>query len=377
MAFNKPDITQLSALGSTVGDVYFPQTELLLPLNGSNGATSTSDLSNRNNTSSFSGNAQISTAQSKFGGSSLAFDGSGDKITIGDSYWNDAISTVDFTIEYWLRLNVQNATHRLITNYTGSTNGWGMYYSTNNYIDFFWYHSSSWYYLNNVTGGTKSVIPNDTWTHVAVTRHGDTWRLFLNGTAENTRTSLAHTIVSSSQNELTFGVRPDTGAQGANAYVNDLRITVGEARYTSNFTAPTTAHLTSAGDVNKQIIINSAADGVAIGTGGINQARIAKAWVNFDADPSVSIRQSYNVSSITDTATGRFTINFSTAMLDADYCFSGSGGNQTGTTSGGRMVGPDGTKTTSALPVRYVTWGSTGTRNVYDNDYHCLIVFGN
>jgi len=228
----------------------------------------------------------------------------------------------------------------------------------------------------NIGGSSRYTTPSiNTWYHVAFVRNGNDWGLYLNGTAESTRT-VSGSIISSSLGSLEVG-RQHQGNYFVDGYMDDLRITKGLARYTSNFTPPTSTHLTQAGDVNKQIIVNSAADGVAIGTGGINQARIAKAWVNFDADPSVSIRQSYNVSSITDTATGRFTINFSTAMLDADYCFSGSGGNQTGTTSGGRMVGPDGTKTTSALPVRYVTWGSTGTRNVYDNDYHCLIVFGN
>lgn len=320
----QPKLNRIKATGTTVGDVHFPNVKLLMPFNGSNGATSTSDLSNKNNTSSFSGNAQISTAQSKFGGSSLAFDGTGDKITIGDSYWNDAISTGDFTIEYWLRINVQSTSQRTITNYTGSTNGWGMYYSSSNYLDFFWRHSSSWYYLNNEGGGTKSAIPNDTWTHVAVTRSDDTWRLFLNGTAENTRTSLAHTIVTSSQNELTLGCRPDTGTQYLNGYIDDLRITVGEARYTSNFTAPTTAHLTSAGDVNKHIVVNSDADGVAIGTGGISQARIAKAWINFNGTGTIAIRSSYNISSITDNGTGDYTVTFSTAMSDANYSVSTS-----------------------------------------------------
>jgi len=375
MSFNAPDIRQFKLTGSTVGDVHFPKVKLLMPFNGSNGATSTSDLSNKNNSSSFSGNAQISTAQSKFGGSSLAFDGTGDKITIGDSYWNDAISTGDFTIEYWLRLNVQDATHRLITNYSGSTNGWGMYYSSSNYIDFFWRHSSSWYYLNNEGGGTKSVVPNNTWTHVAVTRSGDTWRLFLNGTAENTRTSLAHTIVSSSQNQLTFGVRPDNDTQGANAYVNDLRITVGVARYTSNFTAPTTAHLTSAGDANKQIIVNSSADGVDVGTGGINQARIAKAWANIDGSQAAAsmIQGSYNISSITDHGTGEYSFNFSTAMADADYSICGGVGHEGGAGSIASPVIQSATASLVKIKCLYFT------NNSYTYDYNtvCIQVFGN
>jgi len=372
MSFNAPDIRQFKLTGSTVGDVHFPNVKLLMPFNGSNGATSASDLSNKNNTSSFSADAQISTAQSKFGGSSLAFDGTGDKITIGDSYWNDAISTGDFTIEYWLRINVQSTSQRTITNYSGSTNGWGMYYSSSNYLDFFWRHSSSWYYLNNEGGGTKSAIPNDTWTHVAVTRSDNTWRLFLNGTAENTRTGLAHTIVTSSQNQLTLGCRPDTSTQFLNGYIDDLRITVGEARYTSNFTAPTTAHLTSAGDANKQIIVNSSADGVDVGTGGINQARISKAWVNFNGTGTVAIRDSYNVSSITDNGTGDYSVVFSTAMSNANYC--------TNMNSGDKAIVwgipiYDGVSNYTTSLCRFVTQDPSDTPQ--DNPIVCASFFGN
>ena len=47
---------------------------------------------------------------------------------------------------------------------------------------------------------------------------------------------------------------------------------------------------------------------------------LAKAWVNFDGTGVVAIRASYNVSSITDNGTGNYTVNFTTAMVDANYC---------------------------------------------------------
>ena len=46
---------------------------------------------------------------------------------------------------------------------------------------------------------------------------------------------------------------------------------------------------------------------------------ICKAWVNFDGDP-VSIKSSFNVSSMTDSATGIYVMNFVTAMPDVNYC---------------------------------------------------------
>lgn len=56
----------------------------------------------------------------------------------------------------------------------------------------------------------------------------------------------------------------------------------------------------------------------------------AKAWVNFNGTGTVAIRAAFNVSSITDNGTGDYTINFTTAMPDANYsafatCQSGAG----------------------------------------------------
>ena len=47
---------------------------------------------------------------------------------------------------------------------------------------------------------------------------------------------------------------------------------------------------------------------------------VAKAWVNFDGTGTPAIRRGFNVSSITDLGTGRYTITFTTAMVDVDYC---------------------------------------------------------
>ena len=45
----------------------------------------------------------------------------------------------------------------------------------------------------------------------------------------------------------------------------------------------------------------------------------AKAWVNFNGTGTVAIRRAFNVSTITDNGTGDYTVNFTTAMVDADY----------------------------------------------------------
>jgi len=50
----------------------------------------------------------------------------------------------------------------------------------------------------------------------------------------------------------------------------------------------------------------------------------ARAWVNFNGTGTVAIRASGNVSSITDNATGKYTVNFTTAMTDTNYCVNGT-----------------------------------------------------
>ena len=72
-----------------------------------------------------------------------------------------------------------------------------------------------------------------------------------------------------------------------------------------------------------------------------------KAWVNFDGTSTVAIRASYNVSSITDNGTGNYTVNFTTAMPDANYSICGTVGRGAGFTSP-RVIGVGNTNPTSS-----------------------------
>ena len=63
-------------------------------------------------------------------------------------------------------------------------------------------------------------------------------------------------------------------------------------------------------------------NGVGIGT-------FCRAWVNFNGTGTVAIRAAFNVSSITDNGVGDYTVNFTNAMPDANYCIAGTGVNIT------------------------------------------------
>lgn len=103
-----------------------------------------------------------------------------------------------------------------------------------------------------------------------------------------------------------------------------------------------------------------------------NSNQICKAWVNFNGEGTVAIRDSYNVSSITDNGTGKYTINFTTAMADANYTYSGTAGNL-GTTTTGRDITNNNSLTTTSASI-HVTHTTTTSS---DNPYIGVMFFGN
>ncbi len=90
------------------GDQYYNNVNLLLRLTGSNGSTTFVDNSSSPKTMTANGNAQISTAQTKFSGGSLYLDGNGDYLTTPNTT-SLLLGTNDFTIECFLYLT-QNGT---------------------------------------------------------------------------------------------------------------------------------------------------------------------------------------------------------------------------------------------------------------------------
>ena len=367
MNITKPRLDQFKITGSTVGDVHFPRNALLLPFDGSNGATTTSDSSNSNHTATFNGNAQISTAQSKFGGSSLLLDGTGDYLSFSaSSDWQFA--TGDFTIEFWIRIGAGSA-YQTIWDFNYTSNGCVLIQTTNDsspkmriFLD---YGRTSDY----ITDATAFSL--NTWYHYAIVRSSGTVTIYRDGTSTVSGSMPGDVDASASP---TIGIKAGTTDYPLNGYLDDFRISKGLARYTSNFTAPTSAHLTSEGDVNKHIVVNSDADGVAIGTGGINQARVAKAWVRFDQTGSQSIDSSYNISSVTDTNTGISALNFSTAMADANYSVVATGGS-----TNARYYASTWSIGTSSFQVRNfsVYDGSSLGEHYLDRAECSAIVFGN
>ena len=100
-----------------------------------------------------------------------------------------------------------------------------------------------------------------------------------------------------------------------------------------------------------------------------------RAWVNFNGTTVTSpasmtgVRASFNVSSILDNGTADYTINFTTAMPDANYSAVGITGNSAG--GAAKMLVPGGAQTTSACRVAAYVFNATQT----DSDYVSVAIF--
>ena len=233
---NEQSVAKRAAIWPAAGgDEYWANVSLLLHMDGSNGSTTFTDSSSNAFTVTANGNAQISTAQSKFGGASGLFDGTGDWLSIPEASALEL--SADFTIECWIRTSStsdmvigssKNGTNTQILRINSGSSG---------NLDFY-APVYGWVYQGVAAGITTS-----TWHHLALTRSGSNTRMFVDGVQKGTTvTDWTGTIAMDIVGALFIGGSHYTApAIDFNGYIDDLRITKGVARYTANFTAPAAA----------------------------------------------------------------------------------------------------------------------------------------
>lgn len=93
-----------------------------------------------------------------------------------------------------------------------------------------------------------------------------------------------------------------------------------------------------------------------------------KAWVNFNGTGTVAIRAAFNVSSITDNGTGDYTVNFTNALVDANYALAGTC-ERNYATENGTSLNQNSQTSATASAIRITTWrvttGNVDPANVY------------
>lgn len=213
----------------TTVDPYWTSVVSLLHMDGADGSTTFTDETGLAWT--VSGNSQIDTGQSKFGGASGEFDGSGDRIQA--THANLILGTGDFTIEFFVR---------------PSSSGWGTrYLMSTGYVAGAWFtlgydYSAGKFVEVGDTPTLSGTHAKDTWHHIAITRSDGMIRVFVNGIKSGEEPNTKDYT----QDTYYFG-GTDSNIAGSGGWLvghmDELRITKGVARYVADFTPPNSAFL--------------------------------------------------------------------------------------------------------------------------------------
>ena len=182
------------------------------------------------------GNTGVATANSKFGGTSMYFDGAGDAIVSGPNQYN--FGNTDFTVEMWYnKTGTPQTSGRLFQTRNGDvysaisigTNGTGS--DPNNIGMSLSSDGSTW---NIISVNAMFAVSDNTWTHIALVRTGTNFNVFKDGNIRYTFSSSAALYYSTADSFIIGGQNSGT-SRSLSGYIDDFRITA-NARYTANFT---------------------------------------------------------------------------------------------------------------------------------------------
>ena len=181
------------------------------------------------------GNAQISTSVKKYGSGSMYFDGTGDWISIASPpeflrvWW-----TGPYTLEFWVYANAFSTDSQgaspVIGNRspTGQANNWSFGPIAGGAVRLYYYNGS----IQSLT--TATTLSTGQWYHLALVVNNNTITIYINGVS-SASAAVSGTPLTDTATPFTIGQSYNVSFNG---YIDDLRITRGYARYTSNFTPP-------------------------------------------------------------------------------------------------------------------------------------------
>lgn len=221
------------AISAGVTPVLPPAASILLHCDGSNASTSFPDSSGNNLSVTANGDAQVSTAQDKFGGASAYFDGSGDYLSVPDDPLLN-FGSGSATIEFWMRPDSTEASFagaaQKAYNPGGPGEGWAI----------FRYAAGLRVYLNAGDSGMSpdGCLTAGQWSHIALVKDGSDWALYVDGVPSGTATGPSFT---DSSNPLSIGSVNTATGWNMNyefaGFIDEFRI-VKDKVYTGAFTPP-------------------------------------------------------------------------------------------------------------------------------------------
>lgn len=229
----------ISSLGAPGNDAF---TKILLHMDGSNGGTSFPDVNAGGSAHMWTPtNATTSTSAAKFGPSSM-LGATGYISTPAHADFN--IGTQDAAFDFWFNNNGVGSTGYGLAGQTDSIGNLGT-------ISFFITRSSGPGVItvsivdaaisaNLIFSSTTGFAGTSAWNHIALTKSGTSFRLFVNGVQEDTTKTLSS--VNASTRPFTIGRAGDIGS-GSSIFIDEPRLTVGDPRWTANFTPPAAQYI--------------------------------------------------------------------------------------------------------------------------------------
>jgi hypothetical protein len=225
--------------GGGATDTYYSSVTLLLHGEGSNHSTTFTDNSSSPKTPSVSGSGavEISTSQSKYGSASISTNAT----AVALDYASNAgfgFGSGDYTLEAFVRSsNTSSQINTIFDTRNGSTTGVQ-----------FWMGGGVASQPGNVLGcssntavmATGGTVSANTWIHCALCRSGTTLRGFVDGVQAFSITD-SRTYASSAPCRLLGDYASSSGQFMLSSFLDEVRITNGVARYTANFTPPSSA----------------------------------------------------------------------------------------------------------------------------------------
>ena len=202
-------------------------TKLLLHADGTDASQTFIDSSTSPRTVSAVGNAQIDIAQSKFGGTSALFDGSGDGINVSN---NIAIGMGAFTIDFWFRASSVSGTQDL-ESYTADVTTIALSGTT------------VFFYSGGVRITDPGPIAVNTWYHIALVGNGAAAgsrniKMYRNGTQVGSTWTTDYNFAAINQN---IGLHANNSAEPFSGWIDEYRLSNID-RWTTNFTPPSSAY---------------------------------------------------------------------------------------------------------------------------------------
>ncbi len=183
-------------------------------------------------------NVYISTATKKFGSGSAVFGGAGNQYIFVKNSPDFDFGTGSFTVDWWeYRLSSIDGSASFRRNIDNNVCGYLLNHAVaNRYQTYMSSNGSSWDVASGVDSGP---ITFNAWVHYAVVRNGNTFYVFKDGVQQATWSSSLALIAAPANHLLTIGHWNGNGFSG---YMDEIRISKGIARWTSNFVPPQRAY---------------------------------------------------------------------------------------------------------------------------------------